>query len=260
MRHIEHDKLEIIRRFFKEVYGKRPDLSSYNGLHDGKGGHWLESKMGIKINSSNSPDINGYEMKNNTSSKTTFGDWSPDLAIFKGHNSIDRDTQFLVYFGKPNANKNNRYSWSGEPVPKIGGFNDYGQKLEIDEYNNILAVYSYSQDKRENKSVIIPNIFKIENLVIAKWEAASIKRKLESKFNSKGWFKCNMDSSGFYSEIVFGDPLNFESWLDMVRSGDVIFDSGMYQGNIRPYSQWRSMNSVWEKMITSRYSHESVNI
>ena len=79
------------------------------------------------------------------------------------------------------------------------------------------------------------------------------KNKLESKFNVKGWFKCTKDGEGIYNKISFGDPVTFDNWIEGVKSGEVFFDSGMYQGNIRPYSQWRANNSYWDNLITSSY-------
>lgn len=146
-----------------------------------------------------------------------------------------------------------RHSWSGDPAPKIGKVNDYGQILVVDEDKNIHAKYFFSADKRGNKNLLIPMAVQMENLTIAKWEKESIQTKLERKFNQKGWFKCLQDSQGFYTEIVFGEPMNYETWIKLVESGDVIFDSGMYEGNARPYSQWRASNAFWNKLITSRY-------
>ena len=48
--------------------------------------------------------------------------------------------------------------------------------------------------------------------------------------------------------------INFESWMNYVEKGDIFFDSGMYQGNNRNYSQWRSVNSFWEELVQERYT------
>jgi hypothetical protein len=100
--------------------------------HAGKDGHWLELAMDIAHNASNTPDILGYEMKNATSLKTTFGDWSADYYIFKDSNIGINRSDFLRIFGKPNMKKGGRHSWSGEPSPKIGDFNKFGQRLVVD--------------------------------------------------------------------------------------------------------------------------------
>ena len=63
---------KIIKRFMKNVYGKTSEISRANQRHDGKKGHWLEKQMGLKPNASNTPDLWGYEMKNDTTSKTSF--------------------------------------------------------------------------------------------------------------------------------------------------------------------------------------------
>ncbi len=258
-------KQKIINLFNKQVKGKKPDLSKYATKHDGKAGHWLEKQMGIKPNASNEPDIYGYEMKNQTSSgKITFGDWSADEYIFqhgrpkKTHDTnrnynISRD-DFLRIFGRPNPEKENRLSWSGEPCPSyINERNDYGQILKIDENENIIISYSYSKDNREFKDQIVPTELRKEDLVLAKWHNDSIKKKLENKFNQKGWFTCKKNKDGFYESIHFGNPMNFESWLELFKNRHILFDSGMHYGNKRNYSQWRAMRGVWDNLIVSSY-------
>jgi len=92
---MDTNKKKIIDLFFTNVKGKESDVSGANSRHDGKEGHWLEQQMGVAANASNSPDIYGYEMKNTTKSKTTFGDWSANEYIFKGDTAnISRD-EFL---------------------------------------------------------------------------------------------------------------------------------------------------------------------
>lgn len=243
----------IITLFKNNVKGKKPDNSLSNQLHDGKDGHWLEKQMGIAHNADNEPDIYGFEMKNNTSSKTTFGDWSASYYIFKDEKySITRD-EFLSIFGAPNILKNNRYSWSGKPTPKISSYNTFGQILKIDKENNIKAIYSFSKDQRENKSKIVPIAMQKENLVIAQWNVDMMKRRVEDKFNMLGWFKCIKNLNGIYSSIVFGSPINFDTWIEGVKKGLIFFDSGMYQGNIRPYSQWRADNKYWESLVVESH-------
>jgi len=247
------DKERIIQLFESNVKGRVPDLSNANSRHDGKEGHWLERQMGIKPNASNTPDLFGYEMKNATKSKTTFGDWSANYYIFKDNQyNITRD-QFLQFFGKANIKKGGRFSWSGEPCPKINNFNRFGQIIEIDREDNIKVIYCYREDLRENKETIIPELLQQENLILARWDAPSLKEKLERKFNQKGWFKCEKGSCGTYQYINFGDPINYNNWLELVRQGTVFFDSGMYQTNNRNYSSWRANNTLWESLITSRY-------
>jgi len=52
---------DILKLFNKNV--KHQKINILSRPYFGKIGHWLEDKMGIKHNSKNEPDINGYEMK-----------------------------------------------------------------------------------------------------------------------------------------------------------------------------------------------------
>jgi len=236
----------------RDVKGRKASTKASTAGHDGKGGHWLEKAMGVRHNASNAPDLFGYEMKNHTNVKTTFGDWSADFYIHKESKyGIGRD-DFMRIFGRANPAKGGRLSWSGSPCPKISGYNDFGQRLRIDNRNNILAVYSYSEDKRPDKNRIVPKSMQVEELVIARWDADSIKKKLEDKFNKLGWFKCNK-IKGVYTTISFGAPITFATWIDDVRRGVVYFDSGMHQGNSRNYSQWRAANGYWNNLVVETH-------
>lgn len=247
---------KILELFNKNVRGERPDISSYNAGHDGKDGHWLETRMGIAHNASNTPDLLGFEMKNHTQSKTTFGDWSPSTAIFKGKNKLITRTDFLLFFGAPNLEKGNRYSWSGKPCPKVGKYNIFGQRLEVDEENNIHAVYSYSQDQRTNKHEVVPVFLQQENLILATWSSELMKKRVEKKFNNFGWFKC-IKEDGVYTKIMFGSPITFEKWIEDVKRGIIFLDSGMYldtvKPNTRPYANWRANNNYWLALPIETY-------
>lgn len=262
------DKEKIIELFYENVKGKKPNVGDQNERHDGKKGHWLERQFGISANDYNEPDLYGYELKNETTSKTTFGDWSANVYVFTnpkyehffaGTAKYQKQDSFVKIFGKQNMEKNGRYSWSGTPCPKIGSYNDFGQILKIENNNDIIAFYSYSKDKRENKESIVPKELQIENLEIAKWYGETspskkrkdkcLKEKLEDKFNDKGWFTCKTNSNGEYCKICFGKPMNYNEWIILVKKGIVFFDSGMYEGNKRPYSQWRALNNFWDSLI-----------
>lgn len=246
-------KHDIIRRFNENVRGKQAETTNSNQRHDGREGHWLERQMGLTANASNAPDLHGYEMKNQTTAKTTFGDWSADYYIYKDVDFGITRNQFLMIFGKPNSAKGGRYSWSGEPCPKINRFNSFGQKLYIDANHNIIVEYSFAHDERPDKTAIVPLALQREQLILAKWYAHSISQKLERKFNQRGWFKCLKNQDNVYTTIVFGDPISFERWIALVETGEVFFDSGMYQTNARNYSVWRSTNTFWDSLITSSY-------
>ncbi|QQZ28874.1 LlaMI family restriction endonuclease [Thiothrix subterranea] len=245
----------IIELFNRNVRGKYADISNANSSHDGSEGHWLERQMDISPNSNNDADLFGYEMKKQTKSKTTFGDWSADYYLFKDdekYPKFSRDDHFLPIFGKPNIEKNNRYSWSGEPCPKISKYNSFGQRLTVDAGSNIIAEYHYQYDQRSNKNKIVPIDMQVNNLKIAQWSKLNLKRKVENKFNQNGWFRCEKNEQGCYQSIAFGKPINFDSWIALVKSGIIFFDSGMYQGNKRHYSQWRANNNLWDSLIIDR--------
>lgn len=257
---MDEGKAEIIRRFVDNVKGQIYDSAGYNARHDGAEGHWLESKMGLAANALNEADLFGYEMKKPTRSKTTFGDWSPDICLwgrqrpYENIEKLDRDSEFLRYFGKPNLLKDGRLSWSGEPVPTIRGYNSFGQRLKVDTDENILASYSYAEDLREDKNIIVPKVFQKNDLIIAKWSKEILKNKVERKFNDKGWFTFIKNALGEYVSIGFGGPIDYSDWIELVRKGTVFFDSGMYAGNKRPYSQWRASNNYWYDLIDEQYT------
>lgn len=269
---MDSNKEILIEIFRNNVKGKMPNVSDKNPRHDGRKGHWLEEQFYINANASNKADILGYELKNETSNKTTFGDWSANRYIFKhgeyidlfnGNTFSEKQDSFCMIFGKPNPLKNNRFSWSGSPVPKVNYINDFGQILVVEDNNDITARYYYSKDTRNDKSIIVPKELQQDNLEIARWFGEKspsnkrtdkcLKEKLEDKFNDKGWFTCKTDSSGKYYKICFGAPINYDNWITLVKDGTVFFDSGMYQGNSRPYSQWRATNSFWDNLILETY-------
>lgn len=243
----------IEERFEKFVKGQRPDLTGYHSGHDGAEGDWLTKKMGLTVNGKNEPDFKGFEMKKD-SAKTTFGDWSPDFALYlaprRGTNAEMPRSEFLKVFGTPKAHpeprKNGRYSWSGEVFPTVKGINRYGQIMKVEMSGDIKALYFYNSDQRQDKSRVVPKKYQQEGLVLAHWTSDRLRLRLERKFNQLGWFKCLKDSSGLYSELQFGRPINYEAFLKMVISGDVFCDCGMYDGNSRPYMTWRASHRIWE--------------
>jgi len=258
-------KEKIKKLYFENVHGNSPDIEDKNSRHDGAKGHWLEKQLGKEPDGKNEADFWGYECKNHTTSgKTTWGDWTPNYYIFDKDSGYDlsRDA-FLMIFGKPNAEKDNRLSWSGEPAPRTPNkISNFGQYIVVDDELNINIYYDFSKDLRKQKSNIVPLKFQKDNLLLAKWygyeknnnsKKTALETKVKNKFNNKGWFKCVMENN-IYTKIIFGKPISFETWIEYVKSGDVYFDSGMYQGNIRPYSQWRSDNIFWDNLVTEEFS------
>ena len=257
------DKQQIISLFNTNVKGVEICLEGQNTKHDGREGHWLETKMNIKHNAKNEPDINGYEMKK-ASSKTTLGDFSASEYAFSGKNKREsinhmnnwtdaiklNRIDFIRTFGNPNPIKNNRYSWSGTCVPKYNIWNANGQKILLAENNDIIIYYSYSIDTRIIK-LDFPEFLKNDNIVIALWKAEKMKNHINNKFNKKGFFICKKIGNK-YENICFGKPFNFEYFIKCIKNKSIIFDSGMYEGNSRNYSQFRG-SSFWNELITEEY-------
>lgn len=251
----EQIKSLIEQRFKLYVKGKSPDLRNYNKNHDGAEGDWLTKAMGLQVNGKNEPDFLGFEMKKD-SSKTTFGDWSPSEALFTARNRRESAelsrSEFLRIFGTPKKNldprKNGRFSWSGEVFPNIRGVNRYGQVMEINYRHGIEAIYQFELDSRSKKFEIVPQRFQAGRILLARWSHDSMKLRLERKFNQLGWFKCLKDSSGKYTAIQFGKPINYTTFIQLVGSGDIFCDCGMHEGNARPYMTWRANHRIWEML------------
>ncbi len=90
-------KEQIIELFRKNVKGKLPNVDGKNQRHDGKKGHWLEEQFGIPANADNAPDLLGYELKDETSSKITFGDWSANYYVYKDSKYSSIFTEKFAY-------------------------------------------------------------------------------------------------------------------------------------------------------------------
>jgi hypothetical protein len=261
------DKQHIITLFVNHVKGKEICVDEgTNKKHCGKEGYWLEGKMGIKHNARNEPDLLGYEMKK-MSSKISLGDFSASEYMYSKKNkrtTINQlnawsdDThkmtrnEFIHMMGTPNPKKNNRYSWSGTCVPKYNELNACGQTLLILENKDIVAYYSFSQDTRKEKECF-PEFLKRDNLVVAIWKTAKMQKHIEKKFNNKGFFICRKINNK-YEKICFGKKFDFDYFIECIKNKKVIFDSGMYEGNSRNYSQFRgSATNFWNELVTEEY-------
>jgi hypothetical protein len=263
MSEIDIDKQQIITLFNNNVRGVEICLEGQNVKHCGNEGHWLEDRMGIKHNSKNEPDLNGYEMKK-SSIKITLGDFSASEYAFSRKNkrnsinllnnwtddiSLSRSA-FIRTFGNPNPDKDNRYSWSGSCVPTYNHWNSNGQTLSIKENNEIIVYYSFSKDTRNIKADF-PAFLHNENIVIALWKAEKMKPHIDNKFNKKGFFMCKKIDNK-YEKICFGKTFTFEYFIECIKNKKIIFDSGMYDGNSRNYSVFRG-SSLWSELITEEY-------
>ena len=259
------DKQHIITLFNTYVKGVEICLEGQNVNHCGKEGHWLETKMGIKHNAKNEPDINGYEMKK-SSIKTTLGDFSASEYAFSRKNKRDSINilnnwtddiklsriDFIKTFGNPNPKKGNRYSWSGTCVPTYNDWSSSGQKLTINENNDIIIIYSFSNDTRSVK-MDFPLVLQNDNIVIALWKSSKMKTHIDNKFNKRGFFICKKIGTT-YENICFGRAFNFEYFIECIKNKKIIFDSGMRDGNNRNYSLFRgSQSHFWNELITEEY-------
>ena len=252
---------QIIHLFRTQVKGV--PICMDGPKHCGKEGHWLESRMGISPNSRNEPDLFGYEMKKG-SPKTTLGDFSASEYAFskkEKRSTINTYNQwtddisfsrsdFIRTFGTPNPLKNFRYSWSGSCVPTYNTWNGCGQMLTINETNDIVIYYSFSKDTRDKK-IEFPTFLQKDNLVIALWKSEKMKSHINTKFNNKGFFICKKIGET-YEKICFGKPFRFEYFIECIKNKKIIFDSGMYEGNNRQYSQFRG-SSFWDELILEEY-------
>lgn len=250
---------QLILQLFNERVRNQPIIIT-GPQHFGAIGHWLEDRMNISHNALNAPDIHGYEMKKH-SQKISFGDFSASEYAFtkrerKQYTSIEFDMtrkDFLQYFGHPNPLKEGRYSWSGRCVPRYGHWNDFGQMLTIESNQDICARYSFEHDVREVKHTF-PSYLKTDgNVVIAIWKREKMEKHINAKFNVNGFFICNM-TNNMFSSVSFGGCFNYENFLEGVQHHQIIFDSGMYMGNIRNYSHFRSVNDTfWASLLTDHY-------
>ena len=253
-------KNDIVILFNLKVKGN--EYTKNTNTNDGKEGIWLEKLMNIKTNCYNKPDICGYEMKK-YSDKISFGDWSASEYLFSintvlldeinGEKINITKEEFIKYFGTKNEDKESRYSWSGSCVPKYNKWNECGQILQIDDNNNIMAMYSYDKDKRNNKN----DTYKNKHICIAIWHHKKIKKHVEDKFNQKGFFVCKKNKDNIYDKICFGSPIDYSIFIENIKSGNIFFDSGLYNDDIKPntrmYSHWRAHKNFWNNLIIEEY-------
>lgn len=249
----------IIKKFMDNVKGKEV---IFEKTHCGSEGFWLEKQFGIEHNCINEPDIFGYELKKD-SKKITFGDFSASEYMFTKKKTflnkinefsenvvISRD-EFLHYFGLANPLKNNRYSWSGKCVPKYNEWNTCGQMMKFNDDLDLCVYYSFEKDLREMK-MNIPKYLQ-KDIIIAIWKKSKLEQHINKKFNKSGFFICKK-VDGKYEKLCFGKPFDFYYFVNNVKNKNIIFDSGMHEGNNRNYSQFRSLKiNFWDNLITEEY-------
>jgi hypothetical protein len=220
--------------------------------------------MGVVHNNHNAPDILGFEIKKK-SPKITFGDFSASEYLFTSNKYFINDynkwdcldiimnrEEFIMTFGTPNPKKKNRYSWSGTCVPKYDIWNECGQILKISDNDDIYIYYSYSKDKRHIKKKF-HKLLKHDNILIAVWLNEKIQNHINRKFSINGFLICKKKGL-LYDSICFGTPFNFDHFIKNIKEKNIIFDSGMYVGNRRNYSLFRSLyKNFWYNLIIDEY-------
>ena len=247
-----NDKEIIVQMFKANVKGKKFN-KDVNNNHCGSEGYWLEKQMGIMPNSNNEPDKLGYEQKKD-SVKITFGDWCASTYIFKNKQfKLTRDN-FLKMFGSPNPQKNNRHSWSGKVFPKYGlEYNYAGQRIRFLENEDLVIEYSYINDTREEKISFQEEFQTNEPIELARWSKSKLEKHILRKFGVKGFYICKKNNENVYDKICFGKKIDFQFFKTGVENKKIILDSGMYQGNKRPYSSFRASKALWYDLLTEEY-------
>lgn len=254
---VESIKNLIKARFDERLRNQKFDVSTKT--HGGSEGTWVESQFKVDTNSNTHADFYGFEIKKD-SRKITFGDWSADEYIFtpkdilRNYNEDINITksEFFELFGHYNILKK-RYSWSGATCPsKHNQWTNSGQIMLTNKMNDIFIVYDYKKDNR--KRVDIPeNIKSADFVILAYWSFESLETKISKKFNNLGTVIMKKNKLGEYIGIQFCSPIDINVFMRELKKGVIIFDSGMYQGNTRNYSQFRSPKSFWDAITIEEH-------
>jgi hypothetical protein len=243
---IDIDKQNIINNFNNNVKGVEICLDGQNMKHNGKEGHWLEKRMGIKPNAKNEADINGYEAKTGDL-VTTFIDKAPTY-MYLNENVLPKRNKHLKkqFWDKYGSLKeSDQVTIGGWSVHK---YNKCGQKMIVDEDNNVSILYDYEQDTRENKSLLGLNTLPH---IIMKWDAKILSTTIENKFNKKGFFKCIKEDNKFI-KICFGKKITFDFWINELKKG-IIYHDGYSKVDGRARHVFRAKNNFWDNLIIEEY-------
>jgi hypothetical protein len=130
----------------------------------------------------------------------------------------------------------------------IDKYNIAGQKMCIDDENNIFVIYDYTKDMREYKDNLCMNK-NVHKIMI--WYSKILQSSIENKFNQKGFFKC-IKNKNTYSKICFGKPISFTFWIEAFKQG-VIYHDGYSKINGRSRHTFRASNNFWNELIIEEY-------
>lgn len=273
----ERVKKEIVGKFRRNVRGvvyerlsPSSRVSSRTGKeHSGSEGHWLERQFGIRANSRREADYKGFELKK-PSARVNVGDYSaheyiydraaPVLRAINGERHLTmRKEDFIKEFGAKSNAHDERFAWTGRSCPKYNAWSFSGQCLvSCPSSGNIYAVYSHNKDRRTTAPAV-PDAFKVDYLAIAVWYASKLREDIENKWNKRGFFmplKCPRTRA--YKSVQFGRPFGYEYFLDAMRRGTVIFDSGMVTGSSRNCSKFRVRSAYSSPFFKSILDGEPV--
>lgn len=53
--------------------------------------------------------------------------------------------------------------------------------------------------------------------------------------------------------MLIGNTIDFNKFITLFKNNKIIFDSGMYEGNTRNYSQFRSNCNIFKELIIEEY-------
>ncbi len=131
-------------------------------------------------------------------------------------------------------------------------WNYCGQRLLFNKENDLICEYSYKNDERQIKKDF-PKYLKYEIIIIGFWSNEKLFNHINNKFNQNGFYILKKNKDGIYDKICFGLPINYEYFVDGIKSKKIILDSGMYMGNSRNYSHFRSNSIHFNNLIIDEY-------
>lgn len=124
--------------------------------------------------------------------------------------------------------------------------------MEFNNNNDLCVYYSFGNDKRLNKNELPLFLKTSGKILIVIWKSAKLSLHIDNKFNNKGYFICSKIGN-VYNKICFGKRFSYTYFIDNVKKKNIIFDSGMYVGNMRNYSHFRSPLNFWNLLVTEEY-------
>ena len=63
-----------------------------------------------------------------------------------------------------------------------------------------------------------------------------------------------------YEKICFGRPFNFEYFINKIKDGEIIIDSGMNEGTSRNRCTFRSSYKVWDGLLIQHHEESLLHV